>query len=287
MKFQRNINLSRQTSFKIGGPAKFFCVCENKKDLIAAVKKAKQERAPFFILGAGTNVLALDKGYKGLVIKIQNSEIKIQGSEISAEAGVLLGKVAGKAGEASLSGLEWAIGLPGTVGGAVYGNSQAFGNKMSDNIKQAEVLDINDMKIKIFPKNKCGFSGKASIFKKNKNLIILSVILKLSKGIKKDIFGQMKKNIKIRKETQPLNYPSAGSIFINQAGSAPSSFLIDKAGLKGKKQGGAEISQKHAGFIINAGKAKSEDVLKLIKIAKKKVKEKFGVELKEEIQIIK
>lgn len=287
MRFQKNVSLADQTSFRIGGPAKYFFAAKDKKDLVEAIKKVKKLKIPFFILGGGNNVLALDKGYNGLVIKISNSKFLISNYNIYAGAGVALAKLVALAADQSLTGLEWAVGIPGTMGGAVYGNAQAFGSKMSDLIKSVEVFDVKNFKIKTFKKRGCRFSEKESIFKKKKNLIILSVILRLKRGNKKKIEKKIREHILARKKNQPLQFPSAGSIFVNQPGKPASSYLIDKAGLKGKKIGGAQISEKHAGFIINKGGAEAKDVLALIKTIKREVKKKFKVSLKEEIQIIK
>jgi len=287
IEFQENVSLAQYTSFKIGGPAKYFFIAKNKDELIKAIEKAKGAKLPIFILGGGNNVLALDKGYSGLVIKIQNSEIKIQDSNIQAEAGVALAKLVVLATKESLTGLEWAAGIPGTVGGAVYGNAQAFGTRMSDIIKEVEVLDNKTLEIKTLTTDQCNFSEKKSIFKENKDLIVLSVNLELKKGNKDQIKQRIKEHLEFRKENQPLEFPSAGSIFINQDGRPASSSLVDKAGLKGLKIGDAQVSEKHAGFIVNLGNAKSDDVLELIKIIKQKVKEKFKIDLEPEIQIIK
>ena len=287
VKFQENVSLAQYTSFRIGGPARYFFIAKSKKELVEAIKKAKELKLPFFILGGGNNVLAPDKGYKGLVIKIQSSEIKIQDSNVKAGAGVVLGKLVGLAREKSLTGLEWAAGIPGTVGGAVYGNAQAFGIRMSDIIKEVEVLDNKSLEVKTLATNQCNFSEKKSIFKQNKDLIVLSVNLELKKGEIGQIKEKIREHLDYRKRNQPLEFPSAGSIFINQDGKPASSSLVDKAGLKGLKIGNAQVSEKHAGFIINLGKAKSDDVLELIKIIKQKVKEKFNIDLEPEIQIIK
>ncbi len=272
MRFQKNISLAKHTSFKIGGSARYFCIAKSKKDLIEAIKWAKQKKIPFFVFGEGSNVLALDKGYDGLIIKFQNLKLED------------LVKLSAKK---SLTGLEWAAGIPGTIGGAVYGNAQAFDVKMSDIVKSVEVLNVKTLKIKNLLKNQCQFSAKKSIFKKNKNLIILLLNLELKKGNKKEIERKIKENLKHREKNHPLEFPSAGSVFVNQPGKPPSASLIEKAGLKGTKVGHAQVSKKHASFIINTGKAKSKDVLDLIKVIKKKVKSKFGITLKEEIQIIK
>ncbi len=283
MEFQNNVNLSEYISFKIGGPAKYFYIARTKEDLIEAVKS----KLPFFILGGGSNVLALDEGYNGLVIKVATSKLEVNDNEIFTEAGVNSSDLVGLASSSSLSGLEWAAGIPGTVGGAVYGNASAHGSRISDVIKEVEVLDKNTLEVKTLSAGECQFSEKSSIFKKDKNLIVLSVVLRLEKGDKEAIIKKAKDNIHSREERQPLNYPSAGSMFINLQGEEPSSVLIDKAGLKGTKVGGVEISTKHAGFIINKGKATSKDVLELVEIIKKEVKAKYNIELEQEIQIIK
>lgn len=293
MDIKENISLAKHTSFKIGGPAKYFFIAKTKQDLIKAVKKAKELKVPFFILGKGSNVLALDKGFDGLIIRIQNSRLR-QGFDrqaklktIYAESGVKLDDLVKLSFKKSLTGLEWAAGIPGTVGGAIYGNAQAFDNKMSEIVKSVEVFDAMAMRIKDISKKQCYFSNKDSIFKKNKNLIIISAILKLKKGNRKEIQNKIKENLNQRKKRHPLNYSSAGSVFVNQEGRSPSAYLIEQTGLKGLRIGKAEVSKKHAGFIINLGGAKAEDVLELIKIIKKEVKNKFGINLKEEIQIIK
>lgn len=286
MKFAENVSLAKYTTFKIGGPAKYFYIAKNKEDLIEAIKKAQELKLSIFILGGGSNTLALDEGYNGLVVKVHNSKFIIHNSEIRVDAGVDLSELIKVASEKSLSGLEWAAGIPGTVGGAVYGNAQAFGGKMSDIIKSVEVLDLKGLNVKILSKKQCAFSAKESIFKQNKSLVILSLVLELKKGDKKKIEEEIKERLEIRKGKQPLGHGSAGSIFVNQANELPSSRLIEEAGLKGMKIGGAEVSSQHAGFIINTGQAKAKDVLDLIKIIKQKVKDKFAVDLQEEIQII-
>ena len=287
LNIKKNVLLAKHTTFKIGGPARYFCIAENKEDLIKAIKKAKELRQPFFILGKGSNVLALDEGFNGLIIKIQNPKSKIQNSKVYAEAGVKLEDIVKLSAREGLAGLEWAAGIPGTIGGAIYGNAQAFDNKMSEIVKSVEVFDATEMRIKHISKKQCSFSDKDSIFKRNKNLIIVSAILKLKKGNRKEIQNKIKENLNQRKKRHPLNYSSAGSVFVNQEGRPPSAYLIEQAGLKGLRIGKAEVSKKHAGFIINLGGAKAEDVLELIKIIKKEVKNKFGINLEEEIQIIK
>ncbi len=307
---KENVFLKDYTTFKIGGKAKYFFVARTRNDFIKAIKASKQLNLPFFILGNGSNVLFSDKRFEGLVIKIKDAKFKIKNCVINAEAGTPLFLLVQKAQQHSLSGLQWAVSIPGTIGGAVYGNASAFGKAIGDLVKQVEVLDLKNFKIKKLSKKECKFKYKDSIFKHKKNLIIISVILRLKKGDKEKIKKEIQKFLRIRKETQPLNYPSAGCIFKNlksqiskvkikknllrkfpelrdfiQKGEIPAGYLIDKAGLKGKRIGNAMVSPRHANFIVNLGNATAKDVQKLIADIKKKVKKTFGIELKEEITI--
>ena len=285
---KENVPLSVYTTFKIGGLARYFFIAKDKKALITAAKTAKKLNLPFFILGGGSNSLIFDDGFKGLVIKTQNSKIKIINSGIIyAEAGAKLNDLVLFSAKKSLGGLEWAAGIPGTIGGAVYGNSGWPVNKKSISavVKSVEVLDLgSDLKIRKISSRNCRFGYRQSIFKHNRNLIILGVYLKLHKGDKGEIKEEIARILKNKKEKTPPGF-SAGSVFKNPPGNH-AGFLIEKCGLKGKKMGGAVISEKHANFIINLGAAKSKDVAKLIDIAKQKVKRKFGIQLEEEIQFI-
>ena len=255
---KKNISLSKYTTFKIGGKAKYFFAAKTKKDLIKAIVTAKKSKLLFFILGGGSNLLVSDRGFKGLVIKY--------GQPLSSYVS---------------KGLEWAAGIPGTIQGAVQGNAGAFGKSMKNVVKEVEVFDTKTGKIKIFKNKDCQFSYRNSIFKKNKNLIILSVKIKTRKSNVKRI----KQYLEYKKEKHPWNFPSAGSVFKNPPGFLAGE-LIQKCGLKGKRAGKAEISEKHANFIVNLGGAKAKDVKKLINLAKKSVKKKFKINLEEEIQFL-
>ncbi len=283
--FKKNISLAPYTTFKIGGMAKYFCEARNSEDVIAAVARAKKENLPFFILGAGSNILVSDKGFEGLIIKIQNTRYKIRDTKIVADAGVLLSELVSKSAEAGLTGTEWAAGIPGTVGGAVRGNAGAFGISMSNIVREVKVLNIGTSQVQIFKNKDCKFGYRDSIFKKNKNLIILSTELELRKGDREKSEKLIKDYLKQRKEKQPMEHPSAGSIFKNPEGQS-AGYLIEQCGLKGKIVGGAMISEKHANFIVNLGNAKAKDVKKLIDLCKEKVKEKFGIKLEEEIEYL-
>jgi len=283
---KKNIKLAPYTTFKIGGPAKYFFISKTKKDLIKAILFAKKEKLPFFILGGGGNVLVSDRGFRGMVIKVRSQKSEVRSNKIFAETGISLGQLVQLSLKNNLSGLEWAIGIPGTLGGAIYGNAGAFGKSIGDNIKEVEVLDLKKEKTKILKNKECQFSYRETIFKKKQpNLIIFSAKLQLKKGNKSEIEEKIKEYLNYRKRTQPLNFPSAGSVFINPKGFSAGE-LIEKCGLKGKKIGQAQISAKHANFILNLGGAKAKDVEKLIILIKKKVKNKFEINLKEEIQYL-
>jgi len=293
---KKNVPLKNHTTFRVGGPAKYFFVAKNKKELIKIIDAARKSKLPFFILGAGSNILVSDKGYNGIVIKIKNSkkkkflasESKIQSSNIYTGAGTQLARLVKLSLDKSLSGLEWAAGIPGTVGGAIYGNAGWPGDKknISSIVKSVKVLFAGPkMKIKDFKKKDCQFGYRESIFKHNKNLIILEAILQLKKGKRNKIKKEIIKILKAKRNKIPAGF-SAGCIFKNPPG-LNAGELIEKSGLKGKKIGGAKISEKHANFIMNTKKAKAEDILELIKIVKARVKKEFDVKLAEEIQIIK
>ena len=302
---KKNILLKNYTTFKIGGPAKYFFVAKNKEDLIRAISVAKKinpspfpkgdrVKLPFFVLGGGSNLLVSDKGFNGILIKIRNTKYEIpacpagrQNTKIMAEAGVMLGELVNILAKTELSGLEWAAGIPGTVGGAIFGNAGAFNKSMKDVVKSVEALEVKNEKCKVknFKNRDCKFSYRDSIFKNNKNLIILSVTLQMKRGDKKEIENKIKKNLEQRNKTQPLNFPSGGSIFKNPPGFFAGE-LVKRCGLKGKKVGNVKISEKHSNFIVNLGNGKAKDVIKLIKLIKQKVKKKFGVTLEEEIQFL-
>lgn len=306
---KKNILLKNHTTFQIGGPAKYFFVAKTKEDLIEAIKKAKKCHLPFFILGRGSNILVSDKGFKGLVIKTENRNLEIDNLTIRAGAGLSLSKLVNVSIRKSLTGLEWAAGIPGMVGGAIYGNTGAFGKSIADSLKEVTVLEIKNSKPKIknLSKKNCHFSYKNSIFKQGKNLVILSAKFQLKKGNRSEIKKRIKEYLNYRKEHHPLTFPSAGCIFKNpklkirdqkllksfpelrkfsRRKEIPAGWLIEESNLKGKKIGDVKISEKHANFIINLGNGKAKDVKRLINLAKQKVKNKFGIVLKEEIEFL-
>ncbi len=310
---QKNIPLRDFTTYRIGGPAKYFFIAKTKEDLIAAAKAAKSLKLPIFILGGGSNLLISDKGFKGLVIKIDIYDVKLRDNKAVVGAGSSLTKLAYLLADNGLSGLEWAAGVPGTVGGAIYGNAQAFGTKICDAIESVEAVNIKTMELENFTEKQCLFSLKSSIFKKNtprgtgKNLVIVSAILNFRKEDKATIKNKIEEFINYRKTNHPIDFPSAGSTFVNpeikikdkkmlekypelkgynEKGIIPAGYLIAKAGLSGKKIGNAQISEKHSNFIINLGGAGAKDVSSLINLAQERVKNNFGILLVPEVQFV-
>jgi UDP-N-acetylmuramate dehydrogenase len=306
LKIKEKIPLKEYTTFKIGGPARYFFVAKSKKDLKNAILWAKKKKLLFFILGGGSNVLFSDKGFNGLVIKIQNTQYEIRNTKIVAEAGVPLQKLVLESAKKGLSELENLAGIPGTLGGAIWGNAGAFGREIGDLVEEVKVLEVKGsrLKVKRLKNKECEFGYRESIFKRKKNLIILEATLKLKKGKRKEIEEKIKEILRLRKEKQPLGFPSAGSVFKNvpvekvpkeirekfkeeiKDGFLPAGVLIEAAGLKGFQIEGAKISEKHANFIVNVGKAKASDVKELIEKIKKEVKKKFKVQLEEEIKLV-
>jgi len=315
LKIERNVLLKNFTTFKIGGPARYFFVAKNKEEIKEAILWAKKKKLPFFILGGGSNVLFSDNGFNGLVIKMQNSNLKIQPPtkfwwgakfKIICGAGLPLMKLIFKSSEIRATGLENLAGIPGTLGGAIWGNAGAFGGEIGDLVEEVKILQIANGKWQIvnLKKEDCKFGYRESVFKKRKNWIILEATLKLKKGNKKEIKEKIKEILKLRKEKQPLEFPSAGSVFKNvpiekvpkkirekfkekiKDGFLPAGVLIEAAGLKGFQIGGAKISEKHANFIVNIGNAKASDVIELIGTTKKEVKKRFKILLDEEIELV-
>jgi len=312
--FDQNVKLSLHSNFKIGGLAKYFIETENIEKLINAIIQWQQfNQDDFFILGGGTNILFNDEEFKGLIIKPNLNFIKKEKDYIRAGASVSITQLLNYSITKNLTGLEWAAGLPGTIGGAIRGNAGAFGGEIKNNIVEVISLDTESKKIKIIKrKNKdCGFNYRSSIFKNENNKeIIIEAVLDLRKGDKKKMKEITEQNIAYRQKNQPLEYPSIGSIFKNvpidsirkTVSSAklssmpikndpfpliPVAYLISEANLKGISCGGAIISPKHPNFIVNALNATANDVKNLIKLVKDRVKNKFGINLEEEIVYLK
>ncbi|MDD3101796.1 MAG: UDP-N-acetylmuramate dehydrogenase [Patescibacteria group bacterium] len=303
---KKNVCLAPLTSFKIGGPAKYFLEAKNVDEVAGGLKWAKKNKIKYFVLGGGSNILISDRGFNGLVIKLLITNYKLLNNKLVVGVGTSLAKLVSTSIKAGLTGLEWAAGIPGTLGGAIYGNTGAMGHSISQSVEKIKVL--RNGKIKNLKNKDAKFAYRKSIFQKNKD-IILEIELKLQKGDKEEIKKLIKENLLKRSPNQP-RYPSAGCVFKNfslrltslglaklsekypelenfkKSGTVSAGWLIEKCGLKGKQIGQAQISEKHANFIVNLCNARAKDVIALINLVKKTVKNKFNFDLKEEIQYV-
>jgi UDP-N-acetylmuramate dehydrogenase len=283
-RIKQNELMKNHTSFHIGGPADILVLPQDAEEIKRIITCCKDEGVPFFVMGNGTNLLVRDKGIRGVVIKLaQNfNDIQITKNIIKCKAGMAVSVAVRAALENSLSGLEFASGIPGTVGGAVVMNAGAFGGEMADVVKKVNVLDLEG-NIFEMSKDELGYSYRNSVLQKG-DKILLDVEMELTPGNRDEIKAKMEDYISRRKQKQPLNLPSAGSAFKRPPGNY-AGYLIEKAGLKGYRIGGAMVSDLHAGFIVNIDNATCEDVLKLIKHIQKEVKDKFNIDLEPEIKI--
>ena len=279
-------SLKDYTTFKIGGTAEVLVLPEDKESLVGLIKVIKESNIKYVLLGNGSNVLISENHFDGVFIITSNmTGIRCENDSIYAECGVNLTRASGFAKDNCLSGLEFAYGIPGTAGGAVYMNAGAYGGQMSDIVYSSEYLDAGSLEVRTLNLQEHEFAYRKSIFEKNGSYIILSSVFKLKKGGKSEIEELMTKNITARKEKQPLEYPSAGSIFKRGNGYFTAK-LIEDCGLKGCQVGGAQVSEKHAGFIINKGGAKFSDVVNLIEHIKSAVFDKTGINIECEVKII-
>ena len=283
-KIKTNEDMSKHTSFKAGGKAKFYIKAKTVEDVINTVKILKENNIPIVVLGNGSNILFKDEEFNGVVLKIELDTLKIEENIITAEAGVKNAILGRKALDNNLQGFEFAAGIPGTIGGAIRMNAGAYGGEIKDIVQDVEYLDYEDLKIKKITNKECNFEYRHSVFCENKN-IILSATFKLENGIKEEIANRMNEFAKSRKEKQPLEYPSAGSTF-KRGTDFITAKLIDECGLKGYQIGGAQVSEKHAGFIINKENATAKDIIDLVEYVKKTVKEETGKSIDLEVEII-
>ena len=279
-----NEPMSKHTSFKIGGPAEIFIKVNEIKDLQAILKISKENNAPITVIGNGSNVLVSDEGIKGIVVKIELEKLEIEEDGIlKVGSGVKLAFLAQKCLKEELEGFEFASGIPGTIGGAIRMNAGAHGSEMKDIVKNITYM-TRDGNIQIISNEEAKFEYRNSIFSQN-DYIILEVEMQLRKGNPEEIKSKMDEYAKYRKEKQPIEYPSAGSTF-KRGNDFITTKLIDECGLKGYQIGGAQVSEKHAGFIINKGSATAEDVKQLMKYVEEQVYNKFGKKIEAEIEII-
>jgi len=306
LNIQENVILANYTTFRIGGPARYFVEVNSVQEIKDAILWLKQNSVPYFILGGGSNLLVKDEGFEGLAIKIKNEKFKIESDnskcKITADAGVSLIKIIMETAKKGFSGAEWGFGIPGTIGGAICGNAHRLGQAIAQIVESVEILDSN-FDVKILKNQECGFVYGESRFKKTGE-IILSASLVFEKKEQKLIDEVLNEAKNVIKQHPP--FPSAGCIFKNyeidkndrllidhpelvqrvRSEKIGVGFLIDQCGLKGKQIGGAKIWEGHANYIVNVKSAKASDIIALVNLCKKTVREKFSIELEEEIRYL-
>ena len=277
--------MKKHTTFRIGGPARFFCRPGTAAQLARTIAACKDAGMPWYVLGNGSNILVSDEGYEGVVIQLfHNLEaIRIDGCRLEAEAGVLLSRAAHTAAREGLTGLEFASGIPGTLGGALVMNAGAYGGEMKQVVKEAFVMNADGETLTLTGEElELGY--RTSIVAR-KGYVVLSALLELQKGDPEAIAARMEELKAARTSKQPLEYPSAGSTFKRPEGYFAGKLIMD-AGLRGYTRGGAQVSEKHCGFVINRGGATAEDVLGLIRHVQEEVGRQFGIELEMEVKTL-
>lgn len=277
--------MSRHTTFRIGGNADYFVKPGNADEVAAVIVVCREYSIPYFILGNGSNLLVSDDGYRGMIINIMDNmdSVTVDGRIITAQAGAMLVRVSVMARDNALTGLEFASGIPGTIGGAVYMNAGAYGGEMKNVVKTVRAIDEYG-RIYELDSEKMDFSYRHSIVEERK-LIVLEVTLELEHGSREAIDNRMKELAEARRSKQPLEYPSAGSTFKRPEGYFAGKLIMD-AGLRGYSVGGAQVAEKHCGFVINKGGATASDVVELIRDVQHDVDDKFGVTLEPEVKML-
>ncbi|MDD5437787.1 MAG: UDP-N-acetylmuramate dehydrogenase [Patescibacteria group bacterium] len=299
--------MAKHTNLRIGGPARLFLVAEEPSILLDAAALARKLKTPWYVFGGGSNLLVSDDGYDGLMIQIAFRNIKLRQQTVTAEAGAITSTVARQTAEAGLAGLEWAVGVPGTIGGAIYGNSGCYGSEIKDNLVTVDCLDKEGKPV-VYPLAECRMGYRDSRFKHEPH-VILRATFKLTPGEVDKLKQRMDDVMRMRKEKQPLEFGSAGCMFKNfvfkdeseldrlkqdvkeippemlAKKSLSAGWLIQQSGLMGEKIGDAQISDKHGNFIINLGKATAQDILMLTSKAKMKVRDDYNIMLEDEVQL--
>jgi len=281
-----NEPMSKHTTMKVGGPAKVLVEPTDVDEIKNVIEFARENDIQYYLLGKGSNLVVDDSGVDGIVIKISNkfANVRVENEKIYAESGASMPLVAIEAQKNGLTGFEFACGIPGTIGGGIKMNAGAYGGEISDVADSIEYID-EEGKICNISANEANFSYRDSIFKRNSNLVVLSAVFKLKAGKKDEIIAKMNENNASRRAKQPIELPNSGSVFKRPEGHFVGPMIIE-CGLQGKTVGGAQVSKKHAGFIVNIGGATSSDIKELIEIIKKEVDKKFNVKLETEIQFI-
>lgn len=275
--------MSRHTTFRVGGPADFFVTPKAKEEVRNVIRICKEAGMPYYIIGNGSNLLVSDAGYRGVIVQIykEMNEVKVEGDLVKAQAGALLSGIAAKALGAELSGFEFASGIPGTIGGACVMNAGAYGGEMKDVLESVTVL-TGEGKIIELDRNELELGYRTSVIAK-KGYIVLGAVLKLERGDGEKIKTYMDELKEKRVTKQPLEYPSAGSTFKRPEGYFAGK-LIEDAGLRGFQVGGAQVSEKHCGFVINRNHATAADIMELMRQVQIRVKENSGVDLEPEVK---
>lgn len=284
-KVRINEPMNRHTTFRIGGPADYFLLPSSSEEVKGILEICKEESLQYFILGNGSNLLVSDEGYRGVIIQLYRNYggLTVEGTEIRAGAGVLLSQIAAIARNESLTGFEFAGGIPGTLGGAVVMNAGAYGGELKDVLKEAVVMD-REGNIFTVPVEKLAMGYRTSLVK-TAGYLVLEAVISLKKGSQEEIRDTMKDLADRRISKQPLEYPSAGSTFKRPEGYFAGKLIMD-AGLRGYQVGGAQVSEKHCGFVINKGNATAADVCRLMADVQAKVQEQFGVTLEPEVKFL-
>lgn len=306
LNIQKNVPLAPFTTFHIGGEARFFVETNGLSELAEALKYAEEQALLVYVLGGGSNVIFSDKGFAGLVIRLRDSGMQISGDKIICGAGSALFGVVRKAVDCGLAGIENLAGIPGSLGGAIRGNAGAFGTEIGNKIVSVKVFTQDTGKMKEYRNNECEFGYRTSIFKKNPKLTILSAEIKLTAGNTSELEKIMNETVAKREAKHPQNAKCAGSFFMNpvvkdeklreefakdtgmsQKGDVlPAGWLIDHVGLRGKRVGGAMVSQRHPNYLVNTGNATAEDVIMLASLIKTRVRDELNVKLQEEVQFV-
>ena len=279
--------MSRHTSFRIGGPADLLVAPKTERAICSVMRAAKKAGLPVTVLGNGSNVLVRDEGIRGVVVCIgtEYGSVSVEGTQVKAQTGALLSVLSSAAWRAGLTGLEFAGGIPGSLGGALFMNAGAYDGQMEDVVVSSRYYDAKIDAVGTLKAEEHAFAYRSSVFKSHPEWIALSAVLQLKQGEPTEIRAKMDDFAQRRREKQPLNYPSAGSTFKRPKGYFAGK-LIQDAGLMGYTIGGAQVSEKHAGFVINRGDATCEDVLHLIEHVQKEVRRQFGVELEPEVRML-
>lgn len=300
--------MAKHTNFRVGGPARLYVVAVDADALIRAVQAAEDAKIPWYVFGGGSNLLVADEGFEGLVIQSGLRDLQVDQNRVTAGSGVITGLAARKAADAGLTGFEWAIGVPGTIGGAVYGNAGCYGGEMKDVIETVDAYRVADRERVTYQNADCAFAYRESRFKKEPHLI-LGCAIRLTPGDAITAKRRMQEIVETRKEKQPLEKSSAGCAFKNfefsdpvqiatllenvavppemiEQGRIGAGWLVEQAGACGLSVGGVSVSEKHGNFLVHTGNASAQDVLVLIHQVKDRIRERFGIELQEEVQLL-